>query len=557
MSHVEHLKQLHDLELYQDLKQFACIVLTLWDNSPDADVPTLGQKYQCMVYYGNALYHLAEYTKAEDIYKRALSLRKALNKTKEKPPPGISQNELTSDVEVKYKIYQCLTHLKQYREAMSVLEGISTKQRTAKINMALAKLYLRSGMDRSAITSYKEVLRECPMALDAVFGLLSLGLKGADVVALVMTGMPQGMFCDWLSSWIRGHALLTSQEYTKAIQTFRCIDSKTALKDNIYLMTSIAKAAFLEGHYTQAMLTFQRAHAMDPLHIQHMDIYAYLLAKEKKTVELQRLANQLMKATEAAAEPWLAMGYYSLETKKASRALYFAHKANSIDPTNVESLLLKGLTLLEVKKAQEAILHYQSAVRLAPQRFEAYKGLIDCYLAAHRTREALAWAGKALKTLGASVRTLTLYGSVVAKEPATVSKAKPYLEKAMKLDASNLEPVYVLTEILGQEKQFDKGIEMLRSYLQNQSTCRLHQMLGDFLTQIGDHLEALDQYSKALGLDPSNARAKEGIERVEKQGDMGAENTFDVEVEEMENSENEAEFDASDVESTWSETDFS
>ena len=61
-----------------------------------------------------------------------------------------------------------------------------------------------------------------------------------------------------LSSWIRGHALLTSQEYTTAIQTFRCIDSKTALKDNIYLMTSIAKAAFLDGHYTQAMLTFQR-----------------------------------------------------------------------------------------------------------------------------------------------------------------------------------------------------------------------------------------------------------------------------------------------------------
>ena len=29
--------------------------------------------------------------------------------------------ELSSDVEVKYKIYQCLTHLKQYREAMSVV----------------------------------------------------------------------------------------------------------------------------------------------------------------------------------------------------------------------------------------------------------------------------------------------------------------------------------------------------------------------------------------------------------------------------------------------------
>ena len=40
-------------------------------------------------------------------------------------------------------------------------------------------------------------------------------------------------------------------------------------------------------------------------------------------------------------------------------------------------------------------------------------------------------------------------------------------------------------------------------------------------------------------LDPTNKRAKEGIERVEKHGDMGVDNAFDVEVEEMENSENE------------------
>ena len=50
----------HDVAHFQ-----ACIVLTLWDNSPDSEVPTLSQKYQCMVYYGNALYTLAEYTKAE------------------------------------------------------------------------------------------------------------------------------------------------------------------------------------------------------------------------------------------------------------------------------------------------------------------------------------------------------------------------------------------------------------------------------------------------------------------------------------------------------------
>lgn len=40
-----------------------------------------------------------------------------------------------------------------------VLQSIPGKLRNAKINMALAKLYQQGGMERSAITAYKEVLR--------------------------------------------------------------------------------------------------------------------------------------------------------------------------------------------------------------------------------------------------------------------------------------------------------------------------------------------------------------------------------------------------------------
>ena len=39
------------------------------------------------------------------------------------------------------------------------LEVLPTKDRTMAINMALGDLYKEEGMDRSAITSYKEVLR--------------------------------------------------------------------------------------------------------------------------------------------------------------------------------------------------------------------------------------------------------------------------------------------------------------------------------------------------------------------------------------------------------------
>ncbi len=40
--------------------------------------------------------------------------------------------------------------------------------------MMLANLYRKAGQERSAVTSYKEVLRQCPLALDAIIGMRGL-----------------------------------------------------------------------------------------------------------------------------------------------------------------------------------------------------------------------------------------------------------------------------------------------------------------------------------------------------------------------------------------------
>lgn len=37
--------------------------------------------------------------------------------------------------------------------------------------MMLANLYKKAGQERSSVTSYKEVLRQCPLALDAILGM--------------------------------------------------------------------------------------------------------------------------------------------------------------------------------------------------------------------------------------------------------------------------------------------------------------------------------------------------------------------------------------------------
>lgn len=48
-------------------------------------------------------------------------------------------------------------------------------------------------------------------------------------------------------------------------------------------------------------------------------------------------------------------------------------QACSINPRSVEGLLLKGTLLLELKKLQEAVMHFREAMQIAPHRFEPHK----------------------------------------------------------------------------------------------------------------------------------------------------------------------------------------
>ncbi|XP_070206062.1 anaphase-promoting complex subunit 7-like isoform X2 [Littorina saxatilis] len=535
MTLFDYIRQLYQAELYEDLVHLFSLALSMSESS-ESDVSTeplmtLSQKYQCLVYYGNAFYQQGEYRKAVRIFKKSLLLRKAINKAKGK----------------------C---------GSSTLESVSTKQRTGKINLALARLYQQEGRDRSALTCYKEVLREHPLALVAVRELLSLGMRGTDVMSVVMTAVPQFSTCEWLMGIIRAYAFMSSKDYTSAVSTFRSLETKGGLRDNIYIQDGLAESLFMSGQYNQAAVAFQRIRALDPLHLHNMDLYAFLLSRDKRTKDLQTLSQQLMEVSEQAVEPWVCMGYYSLNSinkhnERLVRTVYCAQKAYSINSRCTQALLLKGTALQELNRMQDALLHFHEAVTRAPDRFETYQGLVDCYVASHRLRDAVTLATRAFSHLGCSARTSTLLASVLAKSPTTVTKAKPYLEKAMKLDPTYLEAVYIMADICAQEHDHERSIALLRQALQTQNDARLHEQLGDCLAHVSQFQDALDHYHIALSLDPSSVRAREGMERVEKHNEMGLEGGYDVEVEDMAASDNEPDFDGSDMESTWSETDFS
>ncbi|XP_064461073.1 anaphase-promoting complex subunit 7-like [Ornithodoros turicata] len=552
MSHVsflEQLKSLYDNKLYSNATALFILGHSVSMHCPD--FMTTAAKFQSYVYCGDSYFHLGDFTKAEVMYQKAIQLKKSATKTKGKPHGPVISGDVASENDIKFQIYECHAHLKQHTQAVSALESIPCKQRNARVNMALAKMYHQNGNERSAVTCYKEVLKECPLAVEAAKGLLELGVKGAEVASLMFhAGSPLPPNMEWMSQWIKANAYLHSRELSSCISVLKQLESKPFLSDNTDILVSLAEAYYYSGDFTNATAALERAHNLDPYLVAGMDIYAALLAKEKKVKELESLSTHLISINNKVPEPWIAMAYFSYVTKKGTRAIYFSQKACLIDPRHVEALLLKGSILLELKKVQEAITHFGEAYKIAPFRHEAHKGLVDCYLAQRRNSEALAIASNCCKQLGQTPRSLTLYSSVLMKNPVSLEKAKTYLEKALKQEPSHLPAVYLLAEIYQQERAYAKGIALLRKQLETQSTCRLHQMLGDFLARTNEHDKALQHFGIALNLDPTNIGARRGTQRVEHRPE-------DMDIEEAAESDLDNELEESEVEAVWSDAEYS
>ncbi|TNN77606.1 Anaphase-promoting complex subunit 7 [Liparis tanakae] len=581
MNVIDHVRDMSAAGLHSNVRILSSLLLTMSNNNSELFSPA--QKYQLLVYHADAIFHDKEYRNAACKYSMALQQKKVLSKTsKVRTSTGgaasnILAQSLPSEIEVKYKIAECYTILKLDKDAIAVLDGIPSRQRTPKINMMLANLYRKAGQERSAVTSYKEVLRQCPVALDAIIGLLSLSVKGAEVASMTMDVIQSIPNLDWLSVWIKAYAFIHAGDNQRAINTICSLEKKSLLRDNVDLLVSLADVYFRAGDTKNAILKFEQAQMLDPYLIKGMDVYGYLMAREGHLEDVEVLGGRLFNISDQHAEPWVISGCHSFYSKRYSRALYLGAKAIQLNSNSVQALLLKGAALRNMGRVQEAIIHFREAMRLAPCRLDCYEGmfvcsasiffsdvspfcpacidlfncpitgLIDCYLASNGIREAMGMANNIYKTLGANAQTLTILATVCLEDPVTQEKAKTLLDKALAQRPDYTKAVVKKAELLSREQKYEEGIALLRNALANQSDCVLHRMLGDFLVAVNDYQEAMDQYSIALSLDPNDQKSLEGMQKMEKE-ESPTDATVELDGDDMEGSGEDGDLEGSDSE---------
>ncbi|KAI5692436.1 hypothetical protein M8J75_008238, partial [Diaphorina citri] len=249
-----------------------------------------------------------------------------------------------------------------------------------------------------------------------------------------------------VNAWIRAHAHMYAKEYKQAIHTFRQLEEGTPFSNNSSLLISLGELYYLSGDFKNALFNLKKANDIEKLQNRGLDIYAAVLYHERKISDLERLIPTSLPA-ELNAEMCTAIAYLLFAMKNYSKALYMAQRACTKDPKSVEPLILKGTILFDLKKYSDAVSHFREALHIAPHRYEPHKGVIDSYTALNRHREALSVAGSMYRMLPNSPRAITLYASLLVKDPAE-NKVIPLLKKALALDEQYLPAVFCMAEVV-------------------------------------------------------------------------------------------------------------
>ena len=287
---------------------------------------------------------------------------------------------------LKFKIGRCHLALREYRAALAELETIPARARTLPVTMTLAKTYRRTGYERAAVACYKEVVRGCPYAVDAIAALAELGCSGEEIRSLLpeqgpsgtsaISGANEAMSVDggtspghafedtgdvddaaWVHHLAEAHASARSHKGEVASTYFRRLDE--TFPNNPRIWCQLARVHADRGEVGEAADCYRRCRRADPCAVDGMDGFASLLyehfpdagksqanvdredgplggfgvlshgfgfGSNGPSMELNALVNNLLETSRDRAESWSAAALYWESRGENDKALTYAER---------------------------------------------------------------------------------------------------------------------------------------------------------------------------------------------------------------------------------------
>ncbi|GJP81398.1 hypothetical protein CLOP_g11558 [Closterium sp. NIES-67] len=446
---------------------------------------------------------------------------------------GMSIVALDTDVgkaEVRLRVAECYVALKEVKPALTELEAVPHRLRSLRLNLLLARLYHSSSYDRAALAAYKECLRQCPFAMEALAAVAQLGLSAKETCALLPQQEPLPSTpssrgggkaagagevhesCRWLQKYVEAQAHRTANENAASLDEYQQLVSR--FPNNVHLQLHMGQVEASQGRNEEAMIHYQKARTLDPFNISCMDDYALLLLSRRSPSSSSALPAPNLQAWVVAAALWMSKG-------ERGSAMAYVEKALQLDDHHFPALLAKGAILLHADRSETAAVAAAAAAifRRAytqKQDLRVFQGLVRAYLRIPKLKEAIAAAREAVKAFPNSASALSLLGEVYLQHGDSRDKARKVFEAALRMDSRCGAAVTGLADAHSMDGRHAAAVDVLERHLAVDASDWIHVKLG-FVHMAANRLpDALHHLQTALSINPSNENAKRGLNRIDK-----------------------------------------
>nr|XP_017019079.1 anaphase-promoting complex subunit 7 [Drosophila kikkawai] len=521
-----NIKKMYDHKLYDCVIPAAGLLLTLMHN--DRNLATQEVEYQVQHYLAGAQFEERQFRAALRTLQELIQQRSQMVRKRNGLTAIESVYAEFGDVEMRRRLAECYKQLGNTQMAIRVLLQVPVKSRTPRINLMLARLQHygdanSSGRNKAeALYAYKEVIRECPMALPLIQEMLEMGCEGSEVNSLVMNAATLPPDIDWLSIYVKALAQMFNCRHLDAARTFEQLTADSCLRCSEHLLLATGKCYYYHGQLFQAEQCLSAALRSNPYNLEVMGVLSVVMELgEYPMAERDQLYAKLDYELESVSEhPHLITAHqlflrahFMFVERKFERGLGLLRRCLQLEPRHPEALLLRARLYTDMERYTEAAGAYRDAQIHLPYRFEVFKGLFNCYLAQKRYAEAQAMCTLTLRRFQASARCYILFGRTLfsSGNPSVKKTARKFAQRALQIDANYMPAVALMADIYELEGNTGECLKLLEQH----TTYHPH---ADFFVQMGNMqrmekqpIKALEYYYKALGMNPKSLGALQGI----------------------------------------------
>ncbi len=267
------------------------------------------------------------------------------------------------------------------------------------------------------------------------------------------------------------------------------------------------------GDIEKAKEFFQKSIEIDPQYFRpHVDLGYLSMAEE----DLEEAKLQYAKAMELAPDDWNAYHYlgvlYMEYVHDPDTAKRYLDAALELNPKSTMTYYAIGLLYLDAGDSDTARKYFEAVLNLDPYYYEAYYSLGFVYYYAGQAENALWYANKVMELGPDRAESNALMGSVFLNLNEAPLKAKPYFEKAIKIDPNYFLGIQLLGQTYVELGDYEQAKPLFERCIQlDPSKPEAYVDLGVALSHLGHLKEAREYYQKALEISPDLAAAYQNL----------------------------------------------